>query len=154
MFTRFPAPIRWWERVYTRKRYHSFESTNQIPSQPLLLSYTNRPIFLLTLLEVVRGKISHLSPPGGKNWQLLLTSVNKWLWRKCFPNRDTKSLRPSCSCKPVLHVNHRQTRPSPLETGFLTAVLRPLHKVSFQWPDCRTRPFIPTLSHGVKVFLQ
>lgn len=39
--------------LHKENSYHSFESRHQIASQPWLLSYTNKDLLLLTLLEVV-----------------------------------------------------------------------------------------------------
>lgn len=63
-FTQFPAPnVVVGKSLHKEKSYHSFESTHQISSQPLLLSYTNEDLPLLTLLDVVHGedRLSKLS---------------------------------------------------------------------------------------------
>lgn len=90
MFTWFPVPIRWQESVYTRKRDILLKALTKCHlSRYYWITHIKTYIpFDLTWDDTREDK--HLSPPGGQNWQLLLTSVNKWLRRKCFPNTDTK----------------------------------------------------------------
>ena len=53
LFMQLPAPnVLVGKSLHKEKSYPSFESTPQI-SQPLLPSYTNEDLFLLTLLDVV-----------------------------------------------------------------------------------------------------
>ena len=56
-FIQVPAPnVAVGKSLHKEKSYHCFESTHQILSQPLLLSYTNEDFLLLTLLDVVHGE--------------------------------------------------------------------------------------------------
>lgn len=56
-FIQVPAPhVAVGKSLHKEKSYRSFESTHQILSQPLLLSYTDEDFLLSTLLDVVHGE--------------------------------------------------------------------------------------------------
>lgn len=107
MSTRFPALTRWWESIYARKREILLKALTKSRLSP---DYWVPQIKTYIPFDLTWGG-KREGKPSKPSWRKELTVAtnfsNKWLWTKCFPSRDTKSLRPSCSCKPVLHVNHR-----------------------------------------------
>lgn len=80
-----------WYSIYTRKKsYHSSESGIKFFASLCCWVTHIKSYSILPALTWNTGEVGHLSSPERNNLYLLLSSRNKWIYRKSVANTNTK----------------------------------------------------------------